>query len=274
MRSVDGGRRAASGPEQARVLVLVLRREDREHRRERLHVGGGEGAGRRRRRPGSRRRARRACAAPRAWPSGTAFIAACDHVLGPAGGEGDEHVARASRRCRRRRGRTRSARSAPAQRLEARQARVGGAAMAQPERERAAHLLGLLRSSSPVSRVVANQRFSASTRSTSPRRQAASARGDDRQVGAREAETELVDEPALRARLVADEARLDRRLEAFRIAEAADRQARRRQPHQLEQRRGRERRRRARDGERAAAWSWPLPGPWPCAVIVVDASWS
>ena len=78
---------------------------------------------------------------------------------------------------------------------------------------------------------------------------------DHRHVAARDGERELIEEPALRARFVDDEAGVDGGLEAFRIAEAADGQARRGQAHQLQERRGRERRLRlaSRQGASAAA---------------------
>ena len=110
--------------------------EDREHRRERLH--------RRRSACASARvdrgrdlgaRARPGCAAPRAWPSGTALSAACTMFSAQPEAKVASTVARASRRCRRRRARTRPARSAPAAapraRRGARRRRRAGAARAR-----------------------------------------------------------------------------------------------------------------------------------------------
>ena len=184
------------------------------------------------------------------------------HVLGPAGGEGERATSRApARRWRRRRARRRPARSAPAAapRGAARRG-VGGVAMAQPVRQRAAHLLGLL---AQLARSRASSRTSRSARrcaARSSRRQAASGARDDRQVAARQAEAELVDEPGA--------ARSPRRRRAprstaasrpFGIAEAADRQARRGQAHQLEQAGDGERGDGARRQRGVARMRWPWP---------------
>src|SRR6185295_14134986 len=95
---------------------------------------------------------------------------------------------------------------------------VVAVALAQPLRERASHLLAL---AAQLARLARRREPCV------PRRDriavAASPGGErarrDRQVAPADAERELVDEPGARARLVTDESGVDRRLDAFRIAE-------------------------------------------------------
>ena len=121
--------------------------------------------------------ARRACAGPALWPSGTALIAACTMFSAQPEAKASSDRRAPARRWRRRRARRRPARSAPAQRLE----RRAGAARAarrwlQPLRQRAAHLLGLLAQLARLARAASTQALSAATRARSSSRQAATAR--------------------------------------------------------------------------------------------------
>src|SRR6516164_7197065 len=89
----DGWRASGSGAEQTRILLLVLRREDREHRDERLHL-----ARRHRERAiehrGNRRRERGEDALCRRLAERHRFQRRLRGVLGPAGGEAREDGAR------------------------------------------------------------------------------------------------------------------------------------------------------------------------------------
>ena len=102
------------------------------------------------------------------------------------------------------------------QRLEGGEARLGRVEMAQPLRQRAAHLLALLAQLARFARLTICQSFSAAMASRSSRRQASAARATTASSRRHQGVAELVGEPGEGRGLVADERRARPPLPALR----------------------------------------------------------